>query len=143
MAGLLGIALAYLGYQARRFRPAAIHRALGPVSRLLERRYFVDDLFVVLYRTLYLGLGAVIGWIDRYLVDGVVNLLTWMTYRVAGAARADRSDGGYRSDRVHRSGGTHRSDGPDGTRRLRGRDRCSGAGQGDLRGLPQPTGVPL
>jgi NADH-quinone oxidoreductase subunit L len=87
LAALLGIALAYLGYQARVFRPASVHEALRPVSRLLEHRYFVDDLFEALYRTLYLGLGAVVGWIDRYVIDGIVNFLTWLTYRIAGALR--------------------------------------------------------
>jgi NADH-quinone oxidoreductase subunit L len=87
LAGLLGIALAYLGYQARTFRPARIYNALHPLSVLLERRYFIDEIFEALYRTLYLGLGAVIGWIDRYLIDGVVNLLTWTTYAIAGLFR--------------------------------------------------------
>ncbi len=86
-AGLLGIAVAWLGYQAGRFSPAAVGEGLGPVTRLLERRYFLDDLFVALYRALYLGLTALLGWVDRYLVDGVVNFLTWLTYALAGAMR--------------------------------------------------------
>jgi NADH-quinone oxidoreductase subunit L len=87
-AALGGIAVAWLGYQARLFRPEAIHAAAGPLSTLLERRYFVDDVFLMLYRVLYLGLGAVVGWIDRYVVDGLVNLLTWLTWRLAGRLRS-------------------------------------------------------
>ena len=60
----------------------------SPLTTLLERRYFVDDLFVMLYRLLYLGLGAVVGWIDRYVVDGLVNLLSWLTWRLAGRLRS-------------------------------------------------------
>jgi NADH-quinone oxidoreductase subunit L len=54
---------------------------------LLERRYFVDDAFVLAYRLLYLGLGAVVGWIDRYVVDGLVNFVTWLTWVVARRLR--------------------------------------------------------
>ena len=81
-AAIAGIVVAWLGYQARAFRPEAIHAAVGPVSTLLERRYFIDDVFLVLYRVLYLGLGAVIGWIDRYVVDGVINLVSWLTFGI-------------------------------------------------------------
>jgi len=81
-AAIAGIGLAWLGYQARAFRPEAIHAAAGPLATLLERGYFVDDLFLFLYRVLYLGLGALVGWIDRYVVDGAVNLLTWLTYGI-------------------------------------------------------------
>jgi len=95
MAGLsatvLGIAIALLGYQMRVFSPAAIHRAFGPLSTLLERRYFIDDFFEWLYRWAYLGLGTLIGWIDRYLIDGLVNFATWLTWVVAREARGSQT----------------------------------------------------
>jgi NADH-quinone oxidoreductase subunit L len=87
LAAVLGILLAFLGYQVSVFRPAAIHAAMRPISALLERRYFIDDLFLFLYRVLYLGLSRVIGWCDRYLIDGLVNFATWLTYRIAGELR--------------------------------------------------------
>jgi len=54
---------------------------------LLERRYFIDDFFEFLYRYLYLGLSGLIGWIDRFIIDGLVNYLTWLTYAIAGSVR--------------------------------------------------------
>jgi len=54
---------------------------------LLERRYFVDDAFLFAYRLLYLGLGAVVGWIDRYVVDGLVNFATWVVWGLARRLR--------------------------------------------------------
>lgn len=86
-AGLAGIAVAWLGYGAAWFSPAAAADRLGPLTRLLERRYFLDDLFLLLYRAAYLGVGRALGWVDRYVVDGVVNLLTWATAEGARAAR--------------------------------------------------------
>lgn len=86
-AGLAGIAVAWLGYRAAWFSPAAAAERLGPLTRLVERRYYLDDLFLFLYRTAYLGLGRALGWLDRYVVDGVVNLVTWATAEAAATAR--------------------------------------------------------
>jgi len=83
-AALVGLFVAYFMYQLRAARPPVRKSA---VYRLLERRYFVDDLFLGLYRVFYLGLGAVVGWVDRYVVDGLVNLLTWLTWVAARALR--------------------------------------------------------
>ncbi len=86
-AAVLGILIAFLGYQRRAFSPEKVHGAFGPVSTLLERRYYIDDFFEFLYRWLYLGLSSLIGWIDRFIVDGVVNWLTWLTYAIAERLR--------------------------------------------------------
>jgi NADH-quinone oxidoreductase subunit L len=87
LAAAAGIGIAALGYQLGAFRPEAVRRAAGPLVTLLERRYFVDDAFVLAYRLLYLGLGAVVGWIDRYVIDGLVNFVTWLTWVVARRLR--------------------------------------------------------
>ena len=47
----------------------------------------IDEIFVFFYRVLYLGLGAVVGWIDRYVIDGLVNFVSWATWQVAGHLR--------------------------------------------------------
>jgi len=86
-AAVLGILIAWLGYQRRAFRPEAIRAAAGPLTTLLERRYFVDEVFLFFYRVLYLGLGSVVGWIDRYVIDGLVNFVSWATWQIAGYAR--------------------------------------------------------
>ncbi len=87
LAALSGLALSWLAYQRRSFDPGAVRRAVGPVATLLERRYFVDDAFELVYRRAYLGLSSVVGWFDRYVVDGLVNAATWMTWLVAGRLR--------------------------------------------------------
>jgi NADH-quinone oxidoreductase subunit L len=77
-----GIALAWVTYQAHAVDPARLSAALGPLDFLARRRYFLDAIFGAAYRGLLLGLSRVIGWVDRYLVDGVLNALS------AGALRA-------------------------------------------------------
>jgi NADH-quinone oxidoreductase subunit L len=88
LVALLGLALAWMGYQRGSFDPGAVRRALSPLVAVLERRYFLDDLFVFVYRRIYLGLAAVVGWFDRYVLDGVVNALAWGTWQGAGRLRA-------------------------------------------------------
>jgi len=77
-----GIVLAWTVYQARAVDPARLSAALAPIDILARRRYFLDAIFAGAYRFLLLGLSQVIGWVDRYVVDGVLNALS------AGALRA-------------------------------------------------------
>jgi NADH-quinone oxidoreductase subunit L len=77
-----GIAVAWAVYQARAVDPARLSAALMPIDVLARRRYFLDAIFAAAYRVLLLGLSQVVGWVDRYLVDGVLNALS------AGALRA-------------------------------------------------------
>jgi NADH-quinone oxidoreductase subunit L len=83
-AALAGLALAWAGYQRRLYDPGAVARAAGPVTTLLARRWYVDDLVEAAYRLVYLRVSAVIGWFDRYIVDGLVNAATWGTWEIAG-----------------------------------------------------------
>jgi NADH-quinone oxidoreductase subunit L len=77
-----GIALAWLTYQARVVSADVLARVFAPIRRAALARFWLDDVFEGLYRGALLGFSAVVGWIDRYLVDGIVNLfsawtLTW------------------------------------------------------------------
>jgi NADH:ubiquinone oxidoreductase subunit 5 (subunit L)/multisubunit Na+/H+ antiporter MnhA subunit len=54
---------------------------------LAQRRYGLDALYAGLYRGFILGFSAVVGWIDRYLVDGVLNVLSAATYRAGDVLR--------------------------------------------------------
>ncbi|HJQ98196.1 MAG TPA: NADH-quinone oxidoreductase subunit L [Candidatus Polarisedimenticolaceae bacterium] len=91
LAALFGLGLAWRGYQRRSFDPGRIRAAAGPLVTVLERRYFLDDLFVFAYRRVYLGVSAAVGWVDRYVLDGAVNALAWATWQGAGRLRALQS----------------------------------------------------
>src|SRR5438477_5046347 len=69
-AAFAGIALAWAAYQAGAIDPARLAMALAPIDFLARRRYFLDALFGGTYRVVLLGLSRVVGWVDRYLVDG-------------------------------------------------------------------------
>ena len=82
-----GIALAWAAYQARAVDPARLSAALMPIDVLARRRYFLDALFAAAYRVLLLGLSQVVGWVDRYVVDGVLNALSADALRAGDALR--------------------------------------------------------
>jgi NADH-quinone oxidoreductase subunit L len=87
-AALSGLAIAWAGYQRRSFDPAAVRRSLAPLVTILERRWYVDDVFEAVYRFAYLKISAAVGWVDRYVVDGAVNAVTWATWVAAGRLTA-------------------------------------------------------
>ncbi|MFQ5897676.1 MAG: NADH-quinone oxidoreductase subunit L [Candidatus Methylomirabilia bacterium] len=76
-----GFVFAFLTYQLRAISPEALAAAFGPFSRAVERKYWLDDLAERLYRGVILAFSRLIGWVDRYLVDGVVNVLSVVTLR--------------------------------------------------------------
>src|SRR5499426_498508 len=79
LVALAGIALAYLVYQRRVIRAESLARAFTPIRVAALQRFWLDDLFAFVYRGLMLTLSRLVGWIDRYLVDGVLNVLSAWT----------------------------------------------------------------
>ncbi len=71
-----GILLAWLTYQRGVVSASALASAFGPIRRAALAKFWLDDAFLFAYRALLLGLSAAVGWIDRYLVDGVLNVMS-------------------------------------------------------------------
>ena len=74
-----GILLAWLTYQRRAISADAVATAFGPIRRAALAKFWLDDLFLALYRGVLLALSRVVGWIDRYVVDGVLNVVSAWT----------------------------------------------------------------
>ena len=91
IAAAIGILIAWAGYQKRAFDPANVRRAFGPLVTVLKRRWYVDDVFEFGYRFAYLKISNAVGWLDRYVVDGFVNAITWGTWVFAGRLTAMQS----------------------------------------------------
>ena len=72
---LAGIGGAWLFYGARVLSAERVRVALWPLHRLLERKYFLDELYedVLVRGVLYRGAAATLSWFDTYVVDGVAN----------------------------------------------------------------------
>jgi len=100
-AAAAGMALAWAMYQRGSVDPARVG-ATFPLSALgfmARRRYGLDALYGGLYRGFILSLSRLIGWIDRYLVDGVLNFGSAWTLR--GGDRLRRIQSGQPQDYVY------------------------------------------
>jgi NADH-quinone oxidoreductase subunit L len=82
-----GIALAWATYERGVIAPSRLASALAPIDYMARRRYGLDGVYAALYRVVLLGVSRVIGWIDRYLVDGVLNVLSAGTLRAGDGLR--------------------------------------------------------
>ena len=94
-----GFALAWAMYQRGVVDPTTFASALAPLDFLARRRYGLDALYGGVYRGFVLGFARSIGWIDRYLVDGVLNMLSALTLRAGDGLR--RMQSGRAQDYVY------------------------------------------
>jgi NADH-quinone oxidoreductase subunit L len=91
LVAVAGIVLAWLVYQARAISADTLATAFGPIRHAALARFWLDDLFEGLYRGAILGFSRVIGWLDRYVVDGIVNLLSAWTLEAGDRLRRIQS----------------------------------------------------
>ena len=88
---IAGIALAWLAYQRRSIDAAAMANAFSPIRHAALRRFWLDDLFEGIFNIAFLGFSRVVGWFDRYLVDGVLNVLSAWTLTAGDDVRTIQS----------------------------------------------------
>jgi NADH-quinone oxidoreductase subunit L len=84
---LAGILLAWATYQARAINAVGLANAFGPIRAAALRKFWIDDVFEGIYGVVLLGFARVVGWVDRYLVDGVLNLLSDWTVQAGDELR--------------------------------------------------------
>ena len=82
-----GIGLAYLMYQRQTIDAARVSAALAPIDWAARRRYGLDALFAGVYQFVLLAFSRLIGWLDRYIVDGILNVLSAWTLRAGDRLR--------------------------------------------------------
>jgi NADH-quinone oxidoreductase subunit L len=77
----LGILFAWVVWQRRWVSAGTLARAFGPLTRAVKRNYWLDDVYGRIYTGVMLALSWLVGWVDRYLVDGLVNVASAWTLR--------------------------------------------------------------
>jgi NADH-quinone oxidoreductase subunit L len=88
---LAGIALAWLVYQRRAIDPARLARPFAAIRDAAVERFWLDEVFAGVYRQGILGGSRIVGWIDRYVVDGLVNVFSAWTLTWGDALRRIQS----------------------------------------------------
>jgi len=74
-----GILLAWLTYQKSAIDAGSLAAMFGPIRSAAIAKFWIDDLFEAIYEYALLGFSRIVGWIDRYLVDGVLNVMSAWT----------------------------------------------------------------
>ena len=74
-----GILLAWMTYQRRLINPTSFTTAFGPLYRAALAKFWIDDVFERGLGAATLAFSRAVGWVDRYLVDGVLNAVSAWT----------------------------------------------------------------
>jgi NADH-quinone oxidoreductase subunit L len=78
LGALAGIAVGYRLYARWRERDPV--RSLGPAYTVLERKYFLDDIYMRgIVRPTQYPLAAAVDWSNRTILDGLVHSFAWFT----------------------------------------------------------------
>ena len=88
-AAVFGALAGLAVYGLRRDRSREPLRVLGPVHTLLTQKYYVDALYegLLVRRSFYRVFAGITNWLDRRLVDGIVDFVGWF-FRNIGTAVA-------------------------------------------------------
>jgi NADH-quinone oxidoreductase subunit L len=90
VGALAGIFVGYRLYA--RWRERDPLRALGPGYTLLERKYYLDDIYLGgIVRPIQYGVARGVDWTNQNILDGVVNAAGWLAKKLAlGVDQVDR-----------------------------------------------------
>ncbi|MGH2695788.1 MAG: hypothetical protein ACRDIW_02225, partial [Actinomycetota bacterium] len=88
--GLAGILLGTALYRTYRHRDPLTR--LGPLYTLLERKYFLDDIYLKgIVRPIQYSVSRFVNWTNQRVLDGLVNGSAWLTRRFgSGTDAVDR-----------------------------------------------------
>jgi NADH-quinone oxidoreductase subunit L len=86
-----GILLAWATYQRRVIDPATFTSIFAPLHRAALAKFWIDDFFERVVAASVLAFSRVVGWVDRYLVDGVLNALSAWTLTAGDDMRTMQS----------------------------------------------------
>jgi len=85
--GLAGIGGAYLTYQTHTISADTLASVFAPIRVAVVNKFWLDDLYLFIYRHILLAFARLIGWTDRYIVDGVLNVISAWTLDGGDALR--------------------------------------------------------
>jgi NADH-quinone oxidoreductase subunit L len=83
----LGVGLSAAVYFFRVIDAAKVAAAVKPIHTLLLNRYYIDRLYEKLSALVAVSFAAVADLFDKYVIDGLVNLVAWVCVRLADFCR--------------------------------------------------------
>ncbi len=89
---LLAIALAAIMYKTANDKPAKVAAAFSVVYRAASRKFYMDELYLFITKKIIFPLiGQPIAWIDKHIVDGLMNALASVTAAFANFIKGVQS----------------------------------------------------
>ena len=82
-----GIGLAWLTYGSGAVSADTLASVFAPIRYAALKKFWLDDLYLLIYRYVLLAFSRLIGWLDRYIVDGVLNVVSAWTLDSGDALR--------------------------------------------------------
>ena len=93
----LGAGSAFVAFHKKWVDPEAIKNAIGPVHRLFDNRWYLDDLYAWIVENIQQNFARLCDLFDRHVIIGVlVNGSAWLT-RATGAVAARYQTGSVRT----------------------------------------------
>ena len=86
-----GILLAWLTYQRRAISADALASAFSPLYYAAQHKFWIDDFFEGVVARGALAFSRIIGWLDRYIVDGLLNAISAWTLTAGDDLRGMQS----------------------------------------------------
>jgi NADH-quinone oxidoreductase subunit L len=78
LISILGIGLARYLHLLHREKADELARSLGPIVKVVENKFYVDEIYQACIIEPLRMLGRVLFAIDKFLVDGIINMLGWI-----------------------------------------------------------------
>jgi NADH-quinone oxidoreductase subunit L len=79
IVALCGIGLAFLIYGLKVIKAETMKKITGPLYVLSKNKFFVDEIYLSVIETVFFTLTEAVKWFDRHVVDGTVNLFSFLT----------------------------------------------------------------
>ncbi|MEN9686137.1 MAG: NADH-quinone oxidoreductase subunit [Bacteroidota bacterium] len=80
----LAILLATVMYKTANNKPEKIATAMGGLYKAASRKFYMDELYIfITKKIIFPFIGAPIAWIDKNIVDGLMNLLAAITEKIS------------------------------------------------------------
>jgi len=80
VVALLGIGLAYLMYKKGSIKPESVAGAVRPLYNLSLNKFYIDEIYHFVIVKPFVGIGHLLNFIDRWIVDGIVHLFGQGTF---------------------------------------------------------------
>ncbi|HEY8969944.1 MAG TPA: NADH-quinone oxidoreductase subunit L, partial [Puia sp.] len=89
---LLGIFIARYLYFKESDRPGRVAAGLGDLYKWAYHKFYIDEVYLFVTKKIIFNLiGRPAAWIDRNIVDGLMNLLATVTARISAAIKGLQS----------------------------------------------------